>query len=95
MVSAVASPDGATVPLATSARLDVYGLLRWEPPWGDPFRDLLVDPTLAPVLDTLLGPGNYKHPMVTEVLAVNSLMFSAASCLQAGGWTARRPRRCS
>ena len=32
MVAAVASPDGSTVPLATSARLDVYGLLRWEPP---------------------------------------------------------------
>ena len=57
MVAAVASPDGSTVPLATSARLDVYGLLRWEPPWGDPFRDLLVDPTMSPVLDTLLGPG--------------------------------------
>ena len=85
MVAAVASPDGSTVPLATSARLDVYGLLRWEPPWGDTFRDLLVDPTMSPVLDTLLGPGE-PH----DILLHSPCLAALPS--QAGGWTARRPR---
>ena len=33
------------------------GMLTWEPPWCQPFRDLLAHPKLIPYLNTLMGRG--------------------------------------
>lgn len=33
------------------------GMLTWEKPWCQPFRDLLANRTIIPYLNTLLGPG--------------------------------------
>src|SRR5688572_21861488 len=33
------------------------GMLAWEHPWCDPFRDLLAHPKARPYLDTLHGKG--------------------------------------
>ena len=33
------------------------GMLTWQPPWCQPFRDLLAHPKLIPYLNTLMGRG--------------------------------------
>lgn len=42
---------------AKGNRLDLAGMLSWEPPYRDVFRSLLVHPGLVPALTALLGPG--------------------------------------
>ena len=39
----------------TSHRKDLTGMLGWERPGCEPFRDLLVHPTVTPYLETILG----------------------------------------
>ncbi|MCA1596899.1 MAG: phytanoyl-CoA dioxygenase family protein [Chloroflexi bacterium] len=34
-----------------------HGMLTWDHPWCDPFRELLVHPRAVPYLDTILGQG--------------------------------------
>jgi hypothetical protein len=35
----------------------LHGMMQWEKPWCDPFRDLLAHPKAVPYLDTMLGRG--------------------------------------
>ena len=39
----------------TSHRLGLGGMLAWERPWCEPFRHLLVHPSIAPYLNVILG----------------------------------------
>lgn len=41
----------------TSHRKDLGGMLGWERPWCEPFRHLLVHPTVRPYLEGILGTG--------------------------------------
>ena len=41
----------------TSRRKDLGGMLGWERPWCEPFRELLVHPKVKPYLDAILGAG--------------------------------------
>ena len=41
----------------THLRGHISGMLTWEHPWCQPFRDLLAHPKLIPYLNTLLGRG--------------------------------------
>ena len=41
----------------TQGRGDLGGMLTWEQPHCEPFRDMMVHPKLTPYLETLLGPG--------------------------------------
>ena len=41
----------------TSRRNDMGDMLAWERPWCEPFRKLLVHPTVKPVLEGILGTG--------------------------------------
>src|SRR5262245_25538422 len=35
----------------------LYGMLQWEHPWCEPFREMLAHPRSIPYLDTMLGRG--------------------------------------
>ena len=50
----------------TRPRQILAGMLQWEHPWCDPFRDLLVDARMVPYLNEILGPGWRldQHPFV-------------------------------
>jgi hypothetical protein len=49
----------------TSRRLDLGGMLAWERPWCEPFRELLVHPRIRPLLSELLGNPRLDHgPML-------------------------------
>ncbi len=39
----------------TAHRLDMGGMLAWERPWCEPFRDLLIHPNIKPHLEAVLG----------------------------------------
>src|SRR5437763_1198727 len=41
----------------TEPRVLLAGMLEWEKPWCQPFRDLLVHPKLPPYMNGLLGTG--------------------------------------
>jgi hypothetical protein len=41
----------------TTGRGDLGGMLTWEKPYCDPFRNLMVHPNITPHLEELLGPG--------------------------------------
>ena len=41
----------------TTGRGDLGGLLGWEKPWCDPFREMLVHPRVVACLNVILGPG--------------------------------------
>ena len=41
----------------TSRRNDMGNMLAWQRPWCEPFRKLLVHPTVKPVLEGILGTG--------------------------------------
>ncbi len=41
----------------TSHRKDLGGMLAWERPWCEPFRELLVHPRSSPYLNAILGEG--------------------------------------
>jgi hypothetical protein len=51
------SNTGDSPALAGRKRGYFDGMLTWEHPWCDPFRDLLVHPKAIPYLDTLHGRG--------------------------------------
>jgi ectoine hydroxylase-related dioxygenase (phytanoyl-CoA dioxygenase family) len=38
-------------------RGDLGGMLHWEEPWCNPFREMLVHPRIVPYLNEILGPG--------------------------------------
>jgi hypothetical protein len=48
---------GSEVLRGSTGRGDLDGALSWEQPYGRPFRDMLVNRTVVPYLDELLGPG--------------------------------------
>ena len=48
---------GSEVLRGSTGRGDLDGALSWEEPYGRPFRDMLVNRTVVPYLDELLGPG--------------------------------------
>ena len=39
----------------TSTRIDLGGMLNWDRPWCEPFRELLVHPRITPCLNAILG----------------------------------------
>ncbi len=41
----------------SSRRLDLGGMLAWEQPWCEPFRQLLIHSRIKPYLDSILGEG--------------------------------------
>jgi len=41
----------------TGKRSSFHGMLNWEKPWSQPFRDLLAHPKLIPYLNTFFGRG--------------------------------------
>ncbi|SVD60319.1 uncharacterized protein METZ01_LOCUS413173 [marine metagenome] len=41
----------------TSYRIDLGGMLAWDRPWCEPFRELLVHPVVRPYLEEILGRG--------------------------------------
>jgi hypothetical protein len=48
---------GSSTLAGSQGRGDLSGLLTWDRPHCDVFRDLMVSPRLRPYLETLLGPG--------------------------------------
>ena len=62
-VSATPSPSeppslsGSTGTAGTSRRLDLGGMLAWEQPWSEPWRELLIHAKVKPYLDEILGTG--------------------------------------
>ena len=40
-----------------TGRGDLGGLLAWEKPWRDPFREMIAHPRIVPYLHDILGPG--------------------------------------
>ena len=53
MQDSLAGGSGALA--GTSHRKDMGGMLSWDRPWCEPFRQLLVHPNVSPYLDTILG----------------------------------------
>ena len=48
---------GSKALAGTAYRKDLGGMLAWERPWCEPFRELLVHPSTKPFLDVILGEG--------------------------------------
>lgn len=64
------SLDGGSEALAgTHGRGELGGLLEWEKPWCDPFREMLVHPRIVPYLNAILGKGFRldHHPFLLEM----------------------------
>ena len=53
----------------TSRRNDMGGMLAWERPWCEPFRKLLIHPTVKPVLEGILGAG-YRLPAPVDPVTI-------------------------
>ena len=50
--------DGGSAALkGEKGRGDMGGMLKWEEPWCNPFRDMLVHPRIVPYLNEILGKG--------------------------------------
>jgi ectoine hydroxylase-related dioxygenase (phytanoyl-CoA dioxygenase family) len=64
-----------------------HGLIDWEPPWCDPFRELMVQPRLKPYLAELLG-GGYRLANVPALIAMEK---GCAGHLLHGGRVDRQP----
>jgi ectoine hydroxylase-related dioxygenase (phytanoyl-CoA dioxygenase family) len=50
------SSDSTTLK-GTTGRGDMGGLLAWDKPWCEPFREMLAHPGVVPYLHAILGPG--------------------------------------
>ena len=50
------SRDSTTLK-GTTGRGDLGGLLGWDKPWCEPFREMLAHPRVVPYLHAILGPG--------------------------------------
>jgi hypothetical protein len=50
------SSDSTTMK-GDTGRGDLGGLLGWQSPWCDPFRQMMVHPRIVPYLNQILGPG--------------------------------------
>ena len=48
---------GSKTLTGSQGRGDLGGMLTWEKPYCDPFRDMMVNPNTTPHLQELLGPG--------------------------------------
>lgn len=48
---------GSSALAGTSGRLELSGMLQWEKPWCQPFRDMLVHPAIVPYLNEMMGMG--------------------------------------
>ena len=75
----------------TSHRKDLTKMLGWERPWCEPFRELLVHPTVMPYLETILGKAfRLDHG---PGLIVMELDAKAAHCTAVGssGLTSAKP----
>ena len=46
---------GSAALSGTAHRMDMGGMLAWEKPWCEPFRNLLVHPKVKPSLEEILG----------------------------------------
>lgn len=46
---------GSEALAGTAHRMDMGGMLAWEKPWCEPFRQLLVHPNVKPHLEEVLG----------------------------------------
>ena len=46
---------GSPALVGTAHRMDMGGMLAWEKPWCEPFRNLLVHPNVKPYLEEALG----------------------------------------
>lgn len=54
----------------SSTRKDLGGMLSWEHPWCDPFRELLVHPSVVPFFNTILGE-HYRLDHGPGLIAMN------------------------
>ena len=55
----------------SSRRLDLGGMLAWERPWCELFRDLLLHPGVRPYLEGILGEG-YRLDHGPGLIAMNA-----------------------
>jgi len=66
------SLSGSSKALAgTSHRKDMGGMLSWEQPWCEPYRNLLVHPAIKPYLEEILGEG-YRLDHGPGLIAMDS-----------------------
>ena len=70
----------------TSRRNDMGDMLAWERPWCEPFRKLLVHPTVKPVLEGILGRG-YRLDHGPGLIAMDA---GGEGCTLHGGGADRR-----
>ena len=59
-------------------RSRISGMLTWEHPWCQPFRDLLAHPKLIPYLNTLLGRGwklDHEPDILTATAGTEGLVL--------------------
>ena len=87
VVGAVAAVDTVSGEIKLgSTRIDLGGMLSWDPPHCEPFRELLVHPRLKPVLEEILGL-NYRMDHSPVRVAVSSTCWMAEF-----GWSESRSR---
>ena len=63
-------------------RVDITGMLGWEQPWGDPFRELMDYEPVASRLDDILGKG---HRMDHSPVCITMEKGMAGAALHGGG----------
>ena len=61
---------GSRALAGTSTRQDLGGMLSWERPWCEPFRELLVHPSISPYFNVILGKG-YRLDHGPGLIAMN------------------------
>ena len=63
--------EGESKALASTVRQQWHhGMIDWEPPWCEPFRELMVQPRLKPYLAELLG-GGYRMANVPALIVMD------------------------
>ena len=62
---------GSSALQGSSRRLDLGGMLAWERPWCELFRDLLLHPGVKPYLEGILGEG-YRLDHGPGLIAMNA-----------------------
>ncbi len=61
---------GSRALAGTSTRQDLGGMLSWERPWCEPFRELLVHPSISPYFNVILGK-DYRLDHGPGLIAMN------------------------
>ena len=63
-------------------RVDITGMLGWQRPWSDPFRELIDHPPVSSRLDEILGPG---HRLDHSPVCITMEKGMAGAHLHGGG----------